>query len=92
MSGFDDRMTQLRARFVARAREDRSALQEVARRGDRARLREIAHSLAGNGGIFGFPEISAAASAVEDALDEDAPGEALDRLCRQLDDRLAALG
>lgn len=91
MSGFDDRMAQLRARFIVRAREDRNALREGGGAGDRARLREIAHSLAGNGGIFGFPEISAAASAIEDALDEDAPAETLDRLCRQLDDRLAAL-
>lgn len=92
MSGFDDRIAQLRARFIVRAREDRNILREAQRDGDRARLREIAHSLAGNGGIFGFPEISAAASAVEDALDENVPEDALRALCGQLDERLAAVG
>jgi CheY-like chemotaxis protein len=70
-----DPLEDLRAGFLRRVRRDLAALSE-----DRATLRDstaqpqvldrikrIAHSLAGAGGIYGFSEISDAAAAVEDA-------------------------
>jgi two-component system OmpR family response regulator len=70
-----DPLQDLRAGFLRRVRRDLAALTE-----DRAtlqdsmaqpqvldRVRQIAHSLAGAGGIYGFAEISDAAAAVEDA-------------------------
>lgn len=41
--------------------------------GELPALRAIAHRLAGQGGTFGAPEVSAAASAVEDADPADLP-------------------
>ena len=91
MTGFEDRMAALRARFVERAGEDRAVMSAALHAGDHAAMRRIAHSLAGNAGIFGFTEITGAARAIEDALDIDTSGDALCRLCRELDDKLAAL-
>jgi len=91
MTGFDDRMAELRTRFVERAKEDRAALTAALVEGDHAAVRRIAHSLAGNAGIFGFPGITDAARAIEDALDARVRGDMLQRLCRNLDKSLATL-
>lgn len=71
MSEFDDRLTELRARFLARAADDYAALRAARDAGDCETIRRIAHSLAGGAGIFGFPEISAAARVVEEADEND---------------------
>lgn len=71
MSAFDDRLAALRARFLARAADDHAALTAARDAGDREAIRSIAHSLAGGAGIFGFPEVSAAARALEEADEED---------------------
>lgn len=55
----------LRLRFVERCRRDLAGLEAGV--GD-ADLRIVAHGIAGTGGTFGHPEISAAAGRVEDAL------------------------
>lgn len=38
------------------------------------RARRIAHALRGSGGTYGFPEVSHAAAAVEDATETELPG------------------
>lgn len=65
----------LRKVFMSRARDDAAALEKYwAILADDpnspaalARIKEIAHGLAGSGGIFNFPEISIEAGALEDA-------------------------
>lgn len=91
MSDFDDRMAALRQSFVARAREARALLGRARAGNDHDVLRQTAHNLAGNAGIFGFPEVTDAARALEEALDEPVDTAALDTLVGTLDDRLAAL-
>jgi len=91
-----DPFAQLRNRFVERCRGDLALLlsfrDEPERRlSNRASLIQVAHSLAGSGGTFGFPEVSAHASALETVLidgngtDADA-ATALDRLIAVLDE------
>jgi HPt (histidine-containing phosphotransfer) domain-containing protein len=75
MSGTDERLEQLRKRFRLRSRVDQAALTSAIADQDRAELKRLAHSLAGAGGIFGYAAISAAASALEAALDRDQPAE-----------------
>ena len=48
-----------------------------------ATIRRVAHSLRGSGGTYGFPEVSAAATAVEDAAANELPA-ALDALIAML--------
>jgi HPt (histidine-containing phosphotransfer) domain-containing protein len=55
----------LRARFAERCRNDLAALESSP---SQTELRALAHGLAGAGGTFGHPEISAAAAAIEDVL------------------------
>ncbi len=52
----------------------------------RAELRSIAHKLSGQGGTFGYPTISAAAAAVEEAEPGDIPAT-LANLARAIEDR-----
>jgi HPt (histidine-containing phosphotransfer) domain-containing protein len=52
-----------------------AALESAARSGDHAALRTGLHQLAGSGGSHGFPEISAAARALERELPTAAPGD-----------------
>ncbi|HEY0627096.1 MAG TPA: Hpt domain-containing protein [Allosphingosinicella sp.] len=90
MSAFDERMAQLRARFVVRAAEQREQLTAALMAGDRDEVRRLAHGLSGSAGVFGFPEISVDAQAVEEAVDEGASDEELKPLASKLLDRLAA--
>jgi CheY-like chemotaxis protein len=74
----------LRKLFTNRARDDAAALEKYrtmllddeGSRSARARIKEIAHGLAGSGGIFDFPEVSIDAGALEDAVTAliDGPG------------------
>jgi len=88
MTGFDERMAQLRKRFVARAQEERAQLIAAATVGDRAEMRRVAHGLSGSAGVFGFPEIGLDAQALEEAVDSEADEGELRRLCSALTDRL----
>ena len=92
MTAFDDRLRELRQRFIDRSRSDRDSLVAALAADDRLELQRLAHSLAGAGGLFGFPEISDAGQRLEDALDESAEavevlaaGEALLRKLEALD-------
>ncbi|HEY0526811.1 MAG TPA: Hpt domain-containing protein [Stellaceae bacterium] len=49
----------------------RDALDAAARMSAARRLMQVVHGLAGAGGTFGFPEISALASALDDELAAD---------------------
>lgn len=68
MDEFERRMDALRSRFVERAATDAAALRSAWAERDAEAVRRIAHSLAGNAGMFGHPRLSEAASALEEAL------------------------
>ena len=92
MTAFDDRLRELRQRFIDRSRLDRDLLTTALATNDHPEMQRLAHSLAGAGGLFGFPEISDAGQRLEDALDENADagdvraaGEALLRQLESLD-------
>ena len=69
-------LASLRKLFITRARDDASALEkyrtelldEQQSLTAPARIKEIAHGLAGSGGIFDFPSVSVDAGALEDAV------------------------
>jgi len=65
-------MQALRAAFAARAGDEHDRLAAAVRDGDRETMRAVAHRLAGAGGLFGFPRISAAADALEEAIESGA--------------------
>ena len=77
MNSFDDRMTELRKRFAERSRSERDSIAAAYERRDRSELQHIAHGLAGNGGLFGFPEISRAGQMLDETLDQGVEGELL---------------
>ena len=58
-------MAALRAAFAARCRTDLADLRDRVERGDIAGVGALVHRLAGAAGSFGFPDISAAALAVD---------------------------
>lgn len=82
------KMAELAARFDARAPEERAALRAAVAKDDRAAVAARAHKLAGIAGMFGRPEIGAAALNLEEVAESDADmTQAADRL----DALLAAL-
>ncbi|HEY0148763.1 MAG TPA: Hpt domain-containing protein [Allosphingosinicella sp.] len=84
MSGAPDPMAGLKDRFRARLAEERSLLASAAASGDSATLRSICHRIAGAGGMFGYGQLSALASRVEEAIDDDRPPGTLARLSADL--------
>lgn len=58
----------LRGRFLERLPSDKAALAQAMRDPGRAGLQHLAHRLAGSAGVFGFPDLSRAAGAVDVAL------------------------
>ena len=90
-----DPLDQIRKRFIERCRGDLHRLRESRASGayrDGAEalsvLAAIAHSLAGAGGTFGFPEISSRAIELESLLIE---GKIDDRATATLDQLIKAL-
>lgn len=88
-----DPFTSIRKRFIERCRSDLHNLEDLKSAGTDdpdalSRLIGVAHSLAGAGGIFGFPEISNKASELETRLIEGGSNNradtALDELIRTL--------
>jgi HPt (histidine-containing phosphotransfer) domain-containing protein len=71
MKDFHARMAELRARFAEEAEKDRERLIKALADDDRPTIRSIAHSMAGRAGLFGFPEVSEKAAALESALDNE---------------------
>ncbi len=84
-------MAGLRARFAARAIAEAEAIRRHLCTGERDALRDICHGLAGTAGTFGYPAISKAASAVEEAVEAGAGNEALEGLSKALLHELEAL-
>jgi two-component system OmpR family response regulator len=84
----EDPLKELRASFLQRVKRDidalsldRAALQNRIELPDTLdRIRHIAHGLSGAGGIYGFPEISDAAAAVEDATLAEIEGTGSDAM------------
>jgi HPt (histidine-containing phosphotransfer) domain-containing protein len=68
---FDARMAELRTRFVQEAAKEHERLVEAFGNDDHAAVRGIAHSLSGRAGMFGFPELSEQAAALEAAIDDE---------------------
>lgn len=68
MEDFERRMEVLRARFVQRAQGDAQILRQAWDVRDDETLRRVSHSLAGNAGLFGQPQLSEAARQLEEAL------------------------
>ncbi len=83
MAEFDERMAGLRARFRDRAASSSVALRAAAEAGDLTELVRLAHILAGSAGLFGYPEVGAAAGEVEHAA-ENGDRPALARLMSEL--------
>lgn len=88
MSGFDDKMAQLRTRFLERAKDERAQLIAATATMDRAEILRLSHGLSGSAGVFGFPAISLHAQAVEEALDEGADEQEVRLRCASLLERL----
>jgi len=93
----NDRFEALQRGFLERCREQLRTLEALARRRDPATgedehelLARTAHSLAGTGGTFGFPELSGRAARLEQALTGEGGAEpgrvraALDELVAEL--------
>lgn len=91
MSAFDERMAELRARFVIRAAEQRAQLAAALLASDLEEVRRLAHGLSGSAGVFGFPELSEGAQALEEAVDAGAEDAEVKRLAGALLERLQLL-
>ena len=64
----DPRFAPLLVRYLMSLREQRAELRGACEAGDGEAVRQLAHKLRGTGGSYGFPAITAAAAAVEEAL------------------------
>ena len=66
MSPLDDKLAELRARFVQRSAEEVAAIDRATAEEDREALIERAHAIAGIAGLFGFGELGTAAADLEE--------------------------
>lgn len=72
MNDIEARMAALCRRFAASADQQAQALRTALDAGNRERMCEVAHHLAGASGIFGQPELGQHALRLEDAIDAQA--------------------
>lgn len=91
MDDIDARMAALSARFAAQLAETTAIIEACLARRAWAELTAPCHSLAGRAGMFGQPALGDAARSVEEAIDEDAPPEEIERLTEDLLGCLRAL-
>jgi HPt (histidine-containing phosphotransfer) domain-containing protein len=63
----EDKLAELRQRFVARAGEEIAGIDRALADGDREAVIDRAHAIAGIAGMFGFKEVGQAAFDLEDA-------------------------
>jgi len=75
-----DPLAQLRAHFLSGLPAQLAQLESHHAQGDLAALEHGAHRLAGSAGSFGFPDVSVAARALEEALRIGQEGPAIDEL------------
>ena len=87
MTGWDDKMGQLRQRFVDRTAADRAWLGRCVPH-DRGELESAAHRINGSAGMFGFVELGIAAEALEEALRDGRDEASLEELIRRLGDEM----
>jgi HPt (histidine-containing phosphotransfer) domain-containing protein len=78
MSLDDDRMAALRQRFVAAAGEQAERIAALLDAGDLEGVRQLAHSLAGRSGMFGFADLGELARLADEADAEALPDRARD--------------
>lgn len=72
MTDLAARMAELGARFAGRAEGEANEITALMTADDRAGLAERAHKLAGTAGMFGHPQVGAAALALETAAESGA--------------------
>lgn len=70
---FAAKLAELASQFRAQLAPRIAEMQRLAAGGAFAEVRDLAHQLAGRGGTFGAPEITAAARGVEEASDAELP-------------------
>lgn len=80
----EERMAELRARFVARSISEKPLLLAALAAMDRAELRRIAHGMAGGAGLFGCPALGRAGSALEIAIADEGPDLLVQAMCGKL--------
>ncbi len=85
----DVRMAALRERFRVRAATDGERIAAALSARDLDTVRTLAHGLSGSGGVFGYPQVSMDAQAVEEAIDAGAEAGEVKALCDRLLARLA---
>lgn len=89
----DAELHTLIVQFVTVARQRVELIGTALRAGRLGEVQRLAHQLKGSAGAYGFPELSAAAAAVEAAARQPAPnGEPLDQPFEHLRDCAARLG
>jgi HPt (histidine-containing phosphotransfer) domain-containing protein len=69
-----DPLAALRARFLARAADDLAWIRATGGSPQDELLARV-HKLAGSGGVFGYPDLSALAAALEDDIREGRPAD-----------------
>ena len=84
MTDFDAQISALRERFVARMATERVVIADELDRGGWGAVRDVCHGLSGLAAMFGLAPIGDAARAVEDAVDDGAPPEAIRALAAVL--------
>lgn len=84
-------MAALRARFVARAIAEGDSIRSHLAQRELTEVRDLCHGLVGTAGTFGYPAISEAALAVEEAIEAGEDDNALEALCAPLMQQLEAL-
>jgi signal transduction histidine kinase/CheY-like chemotaxis protein/HPt (histidine-containing phosphotransfer) domain-containing protein len=80
----DEDMKEILHQFVRDLPERSSAILRASQASDVDTLKRLAHQLKGAGGGYGFPRITEAASAVEQAIDEGVEGSSLQRHVEEL--------
>jgi HPt (histidine-containing phosphotransfer) domain-containing protein len=84
MNGFDQRLADLRRRFLERTRKERMQLASACQTIDREELRRVSHGLAGSAGIFGFADLGRSAQTLEEAIYRDAGNGEIRALAEEL--------
>ncbi len=72
MTPLQKRLDELRLGFIGRAANERRRIANAFARGDLQTVSNLSHRLHGIAGTFGFAELSAAAAAVEEAIEQRA--------------------
>ncbi|NIJ18672.1 HPt (histidine-containing phosphotransfer) domain-containing protein [Sphingomonas naasensis] len=72
MIELEARLQALRRRFIDQAAADAIAIERHAAAGEWPAVRDLGHGLAGRAGMFGFPLITDAARALEEAVEAGA--------------------